>query len=461
MSTHLPAAATSRIVDAVTVALIQGGELFMVRRHPGMSVFPGFHAFPGGKVDKEDADLPLPHPVLAMHPPRLMRALHRELQEELGYDLFGACEQGLVQRIVKIGVALTPPVQPLRFNTHFYKIVLAARPTLWVDTRESVDHFWATPALLWQRYENGELLLAPPTIAALKAFADNPDCEDVPGLHFEFREQTELPMVEPQRGLRMIFVRSNTIPPATHTNCFLLGDAQSHRILVDPSPNSREELEKLKAYCERMYIHEVFLTHHHPDHREYADELARHFHAPLGLSQDTYDRIKAKSGMKFFEGLTINTYREGDVVCRWLGHPVRVHEVPGHDEGQLALMPDNRAWCIVSDLIQGVGTVVIARPEGNMRKYFASLRKIIELNPQVIYPSHGGALGGVHRLEETLKHRELREQQVLTCHREGRTAEDMLSLIYKDLADARLLPLARMNIESHLEKLREDGVIAA
>lgn len=455
------ATSTSRIVDAVTAALMAGGEMFMVRRHPGMAAFPGFLAFPGGKVDKTDTHEPLDIPVLAIHPPRLMRALHRELQEELGFDLIGACAAGQVRRIVELGVALTPPVQPLRFNTHFYKIVLAERPTLWVDKREHTDSMWATPALLWQRYERGELLLAPPTVAALKALGADPNCERVPDLHFEYREQTELPMVQPQRGVRMIFVRSHTIPPATHTNCFLLGDAQTHRILVDPSPDSPEEFERLKALCERYFIHEVLLTHHHPDHRERANELARHFNAPLGLSQDTYDRIKAKSGMKYFEGLTINTYREGDVVCRWLGQPVRVYEVPGHDEGQLALMPDNRAWCIVSDLIQSIGTVVIAKPEGNMRKYFASLRRMIELDPQVIYPSHGHALGSVHRLRETLKHRELREQQVLGYHREGKTAEQMLPLIYMDLPDPRLMPLARMNIESHLDKLREEGIIAA
>jgi endoribonuclease LACTB2 len=452
---------TSRIVDAVTALLTQGGEIFMVRRHPNMAVFPGFHAFPGGKVDKADGGAALAHPVLAAHPPRLMRALHRELHEELGFDLIGACEAGKVRRITDLGVALTPPVQPLRFNTHFYRIELSERPQLWVDRQESIEEIWGTPALLWQRYQRGELLLAPPTVATLKALSDDPHCPTVPGLHFEFREQTELPMVEPQAGVRMIFVRSNTLPPATHTNVFLLGDPQSHRVLVDPSPNSREELEKLKALCQRLVIHEVFLTHHHPDHREYADELARHFNAPLGLSQDTYDRIKAKSGMKFFEGLTINTYREGDVLCRWQGLPVRIYEVPGHDEGQLALMPDNRAWCIVSDLIQGIGTVVIARPEGNMRKYFASLRRIIELNPEVVYPSHGGALGTVHRLKETLKHRQKREQQVLTHHREGKSVEAMLPLIYKDLHDPRLLPLAQLNIESHLEKLREEGLIEA
>jgi len=56
------------------------------------------------------------------------------------------------------------------------------------------------------------------------------------------------------------------------------------------------------------------------------------------------------------------------------------------DEGQLALMPDNRAWCIVSDLIQGVGTVVIAAPEGNMKKYFESLERVIALDPAASPP---------------------------------------------------------------------------
>lgn len=449
----------SKFFDAVTAVLMHQGEIFLVKRQKHLHAFPGFHAFPGGKVDKTESEESFTHPLLAAQPPRLMRALVRELREELGLDLEQAAARDEVLRLEELGVALTPPQAPVRFNTHFYKVVLKIRPAMQLDLNETASAEWAPPAALVQRYEDGGLLIAPPTLATLRAFAKDADAHAVPGLHFEYREHSELPMVEAMRGVRMIFVRSDTIPPAEHTNCFLLGDIQSHRILVDPSPNSPEEFEKLKALCQRMVIHEVFLTHHHPDHRAHADEIARHFNAPLGLSQDTYNRIKAKSGMKFFEGLTINVYREGDVVCRWLGQPVRVLEVPGHDEGQLALMPDNRAWCIVGDLIQGIGTVVIAKPEGNMRKYLDSLRKIIALKPRVIFPSHGHGMGTVHRLEETLKHRELREQQIRNYLAEGKAPDEMLPLIYKDL-DPRLLPLARMNIESHLDKLIEDGVIA-
>ena len=131
------------------------------------------------------------------------------------------------------------------------------------------------------------------------------------------------------------------------------------------------------------------------------------------MSADTQARIR-RLAPHFFYGLTVKTYVDGDVVTQWLGHPVRVMAVPGHDEGQLALMPDNRAWCIVSDLIQGIGTVVIAAPEGDMRKYFASLERVIAVAPRVIYPSHGMGLGGVFYLEQTLRHRRQREAQIKT-----------------------------------------------
>jgi ribonuclease/clavin/mitogillin len=449
--------AMSRIFDAATAVILHDGELLVTRRQPQLAAFPGFHVFPGGKVDRTDAETPPGPAIFDAHPPKLMHALIREVREELGYDLAEAAQRGEIAHIVDLGIALTPPVMPVRFNTHFFRIELTRRPDLVPDAGEVASADWLTPAAWRDRYDSGDLLCAPPTIAVLRALAADSAAHVVPNLHFEQRDASELPMIEAVAGVRQVWVRSDTIPPAEHTNCFLLGDAQTHRILVDPSPNSEEEFERLHSLAARHVVHEVFLTHHHPDHRQHSDRMARQLQVPIGMSQDTFERIRNRSGEKFFDGLAVNIYREGDVVCRWLGHAVRVYEVPGHDEGQLALMPDNRAWCIVSDLIQGIGTVVIAKPEGNMRKYFASLARMIELDPQVIYPSHGSALGTTFRLAETLRHRELREQQVLALHREGKNVEAMLPAIYQAL-DPRLLPLARMNIESHLDKLREDGL---
>jgi endoribonuclease LACTB2 len=122
-------------------------------------------------------------------------------------------------------------------------------------------------------------------------------------------------------------------------------------------------------------------------------------------------------------------------------------------------MPESRTWCIVGDLIQGIGTVVIAPPEGDMRKYFASLQRIIELDPQVIIPSHGLALGGTHYLQAALKHRQERETQIRSRHEAGLSEDQILEEVYRGV-DPRLLPFARINIRSHMTKLREDGAIS-
>ncbi|MEK6807369.1 MAG: MBL fold metallo-hydrolase [Pseudomonadota bacterium] len=446
--------------DAVTAVLIHNGDVFLCRRQPHLPAFGGYYAFPGGKVDTTDSDQPTGQPLLDAHPAKAMHALARELMEETGFDLPQACASGEVKSVDCLGEITTPAFVPTRFRTWFFKIVLNARPTLHMNSDEAMDSVWEPARALCQRYDRGQLLAAPPTLAALDALANAPDCTrvDLARMRHEYEPDSQVPSVEPLRGLRMLMVRSNTLPPAHHTNAFLFGDV--HKVLVDPSPCSREELEKLCRTLQPLGVHEVFLTHHHPDHREYADEVARHFRVPLGMSADTRARITQKSGDKFFGDLEIKIYREGDELTRWLGEAVQIIEVPGHDEGQLALMPVSRSWCIVGDLIQGIGTVVISPPEGNMRKYFDSMKKIIALDPQVVIPSHGAALGTTYRIREALKHREARETQIFSLHSAGRDEDQILDEVYKGTPPV-LLPLARINIRSHMTKLREEGRLPA
>jgi endoribonuclease LACTB2 len=446
------------IFDAVTAIMLHGEDLFLAQRHPALPAFSGYYAFPGGKVDREDLDTPLPPGHFDGQPPRLMRALARELQEELAFDLYAACESGLVEKLVCLGEVTTPAFAPMRFRTWFYKIVLRERPAFTLDLGETVAAEWQSITEWRRRFAAGRLLIAPPTRIAIEAIDADLHVVALPPLDLDFPEH-EIPWVEPLGGLRILLVRSNTLPPATHTNVFWFGGTGGPRVLVDPSPADRAELDRLCRRLDEFGVDLVFLTHHHPDHREYADEIARRYRVPIGLSADSHARIAARAGAKYFEGVEVRHYAEGDVLTRWQGEPVRVVAVPGHDEGQLAPMPDSRAWCIVGDLIQGIGTVVIAPPEGNMRKYFASLRKVIELDPAVIIPSHGLALGGTHFLQMALKHREQRERDIHTRHTAGLSEDQILGEVYRGV-DPRLLPLARLNIRSHLAKLREDGLVA-
>ena len=438
--------------------LLHGDDLYLVRRHPALPAFSGYHAFPGGKVDRTDHDGPLTHALFDGHDARLLRALARELQEELAFDLEDAVGRGLVTEIVNLGQITTPDFAPLRFRTWFYKIVLSERPSFVPDPGEAVEAEWQAVSEWRRRYATGRLLLAPPTQLAIDALAGGLGLRELPPFAASYDAERDVPWVEPLAGLRILLVRSNTLPPAMHTNVFWFGGGGAPRVLVDPAPANRAELEKVCYHLDRVGIDLVFLTHHHPDHREYADEIARRYRVPIGLSADSHARIAAKAGPRFFEGLEVRIYGEGDELTRWQGEPVRVLAVPGHDEGQLAPMPDSRTWCIVGDLIQGIGTVVIAPPEGNMRKYFASLKRVIALDPAVIIPSHGLALGGTHFLQSALRHREQREAQIRAGHESGLSEDQILAQVYRDV-DPRLLPFARMNIRSHMDKLREDGVL--
>lgn len=443
-----------RILDAVTAVLICDGALYLTHRQPHLTAFPGFQAFPGGKVDATDGRRPLDHPLLAGHDPRLIEALARELREELSFDLEAALADGEVLGIRLLGAAISPTIISVRFDTRFYRIDLRSKPAFVIDPGELSDGAWATPAACMAHYDAGDLLLAPPTRDVLQALVDDPDCQRVNRLG-DYDSFPGTPEIEPLRGVFQLPIPSNTLPPADRTNAFIIGDLGAARLLVDPSPANSHELDRLCAHLIGRGISEVFLTHHHPDHRQYANVLARHLGVPIAMSADTRSRILRREP-NWLDELTVRLREDGDVVTRWLGHPVRVVAVPGHDEGQLALMPDNRAWCIVGDLIQGVGTVVIAAPEGDMAKYFATLEKVIAFAPKVIWPSHGSALGGTFYLEQTLKHRQLREAQVRRFADAGKSVDEMLTAMYPD-TDPRLLPLARMNIDSHLAKLRAEG----
>ena len=460
------------IRPAVTVLLFSGDDrLLMVRRSPRLKSFAGHWAFPGGRVDAEDHASPRPPAWWAEgHAAGLggspdadtladLHGLGRELAEETGLMLHTLG----VRAIYRLGEATTPPqAHASRFRTRFYRIdlTLPARDIDAIaDGSEIVETGWDTPAGWYARWARGHLLLATPTWACIDALFRRPDATRLAELDFE-NMADRLWRFEQLGGLGVFGVKSNTIPPATRTNCFHLGDGGpgAPRLLVDPSPANDTEYARLTEALDRYGSPEaIFITHHHPDHRERADRLARERHLPILCSQDTFERTQQKTHGRFFAGITHVPVAEGDVVTRVHGIPVRALAVPGHDEGQLALMPDDKAWCLVSDLYQGIGTVVVGGPEGDMAKYMASLERIIALAPTVVFPSHGPASGGTWRLEEVLAHRRARETQFATfLATPGASEDDLLAHAYPDL-DPRLAPLARLNIASHLVKLRAEG----
>jgi ribonuclease/clavin/mitogillin len=435
---------------SVAVMLVFKEQVFLVRRQNFLNFFPGYTTFPGGKVDPED-HRPCDSTPFATLKPEIANAVIREAHEELGIDLTA----GIIGDVTPIGVAITPDINPYRFETHFIRIVLTQSPEMTVDENEAAWGKWYDLADFNVEDERGEHMMVPPMRWVLNAANEN--------LNFKWMELTphypaELtPYYEGIRGLTQFVPLSNTLPPADRTNSFYYGE--NVKVLVDPSPKDEQEYNKFLKTLDSFKVDCIFISHHHPDHHERSVNLAIDLNVDMYMSEFTRDILLEKKGADYFQDRTIHLLKEGDSLGDFHGEEVKIMEVPGHDEGQLALYPTSLKWFFAGDLFQGVGTVVIPEREGSMLKYFQTLKKVIKLNPKTVFPSHGIGLGGVNILEFVLKHRTHRETTILDFYQQGKSETEILQLVYPDL-DKGLHRLALLNIYSHLTKLHEEGIIS-
>src|SRR4051794_11015683 len=87
---------------------------------------------------------------------------------------------------------------------------------------------------------------------------------------FDSAAAADQPEAQPSAPwLRRFPLFSPTLPPATHTNLYLLG--QSELLLVDPGARELSENDRLLAKLDEIArdgqrVRGIFLTHHHIDH---------------------------------------------------------------------------------------------------------------------------------------------------------------------------------------------------
>lgn len=445
------------MLEAVTAVCIYQDEIFIIRRQPHLRVFPGFHAFPGGKVDKEDAEFDFEHPLLPVEVQSSeLGALFRELQEELNWDMAKALGQGHISSITKFGTAVTPSVYPVRFNTHYFRIDLTERIQFEVDVGEIAWSEWMHRHALRSLYKEGNAVMVLPTRYTVFTLADNIAAQEINPFTLVYEPTKELPYLEMISDIGLIPVPSNTLPPATSTNAIHFGDRDSGRFLVDPSPKDEETCERLLATLLQHPVDKILISHHHPDHHEFAPVIARKLKLPVFCTEQTLENIHSKFGQDYFSGVEINFIEEGDCVTRWLGKDVLVHELTGHDNGMVGLAPEDMSWLFVADLVEPGTTVVIPEDVGDMQDYFHSLERVLEKAPKAIIPSHGLPMGGTNLIKQTLKHRKLREAQIRTLLLDGEDEDDMVHLLYDEI-HPKLIPLARQNIRQHIVKIKRES----
>ncbi len=480
------------VKPAASVILVrEDGRVLWVRRGDELRFAGGFYAFPGGRVDVQDSGVPLDggEALGAAEAPCVVAAA-RELFEETGVlavpgaaavpaaerkrmrtallrrpepgekaASFGDFLAGHRLRVdarwyAPAGRWVTPPAMPIRFDARFYMVDLPPGEVAEIWPGELADGEWIDPAAALRRWEAGSALLHPPAWHTLKAlaWATGHPRDALPLLTAPEKAPWKLPIrehvverIEFQRGLIMVPLRTPTLPPATHTNCLLLGDDELW--VVDPGSPWPEEQAILRQTLDKLAEEGrravgVLLTHHHHDHTGGARVLG----LPIAATRETAAMLDFGVDRIVEDGARFDVGPRG-----W-----RALHLPGHTRGHLCLREEGSGAIVAGDLVAGVGTVVIDPPEGDMKDYLASLDRLLETKPGCIYPAHGPVVpGGVAKLEEYREHRLKREELVVGSLKKAAapaTPAELVPAAYPDVKPD-LYPLAERSLLAHLEKL--------
>jgi glyoxylase-like metal-dependent hydrolase (beta-lactamase superfamily II) len=262
------------------------------------------------------------------------------------------------------------------------------------------------------------------------------------------------------RGIESFAARTPTLPPATHTNSYALGERQV--LLVEPATPYDDEqqawvdwVRSLKAQGRELLA--IVLTHHHPDHVGGAEALARELGLPLWAHEETANRLPQLSFARLLrDGERLNL--AGPLEQCW-----RILHTPGHAAGHVCLFEADARYLVVGDMVASVGTILIDPYDGDMRTYLRELERLAELSVDCALPAHGDPIATPAQLFRFyIEHRLIREGKVLRALREhgaeGATVEELLPTAYADTARAAW-PLAALSVRAHLVKLVADGLV--
>ena len=387
---------------------------------------------------------------------------------------------------------ITQPGRPRRYDTRFFVAEAPSAQTASHDNSETVDHLWIQPDEALARHQRGEIQLVFPTIktlesiagfdtaAALLAFARSPrkmptmaprtansaegkkllvpgdyayaevgrldpaglghaSCEIVPGT-----------VVQLSPKVRRITAPNPGFMTGPGTNTYLLG-AGGDIAVIDPGPAIDAHVEAVLAAAGAR-LRWILVTHTHTDHSPAAALLKARTGAELmGMPPPPFER----QDQSFRPDRVLADGERIDLA----GCMLRVIHAPGHASNQLCYLLEEERLLFTGDHVMQGSTVVINPPDGDMRVYLDSLRRLQREYLAWFAPGHGFLMDKPQEaLERLLIHRLTRENKVLNALRAaGEVAlEQLLPAVYDDVS-ARLYPVASRSLLAHLIKLKDEG----
>ncbi len=250
-------------------------------------------------------------------------------------------------------------------------------------------------------------------------------------------------------GVRRFVAPNPSMMTGPGTNTYLFGEREI--AVLDPGPVIESHLEHIERDAGGR-IRWILVTHTHPDHSPAARVLAERTGAellgrpaPKGEHQDATfvpDRVLDDGAALATDEFVLEA----------------VH-TPGHASNHLCYRHVASNWLFTGDHVIDGSTVVINPPDGNMKQYIESLRRVLDLGIDAIVPGHGEVIKDYERLVNwIIDHRLEREAKVVAALRANPdlTSHDLVPHVYQDVPE-KLYGLAERSLLAHLIKLEEDG----
>ena len=458
-----------------------GVEVLLGLRAPTMAAFPSYWAFPGGGVSRVDAAAVDQLPTLEGPQAKTIACILREMSEELG---LAPTEEGLVplddevrKEIIQdkaryLPLALegkvphtrssinvlchriTPPFGPVQFDNaflHYHAGNASDVPEIDLEPQtEFTDLMWEQPTVILARWAAHEIKVAPPVVTLLMEI-ERTLARTERNMSLAAKDiASRLPgrrSILFAHGLEVVPIKTATLPPADHTNAYLLGDPDGEFVLVDPAAHLREGMEDLATAVERHNgtLIALLFTHSHGDHIGDLGLLREAFDVPIWGSEYTSKTVKCD-----------RILNDGDLLM--LGKTEwEVLITPGHHPGHVCLLGD--AGLIAGDMVAGIGTILIPPHTGDMQVYLEQLERLKQRKPHLLFPSHGPVIAQPTKVfERYIHHRQARHQRVLEAISGASTLSSIAIEAYSDTPDAHP-GLAEDQTLSHLLAHQRDGLV--
>lgn len=235
-------------------------------------------------------------------------------------------------------------------------------------------------------------------------------------------------------------VAANPGPFTYHgTNTYLIEGEDGFTVL-DPGPEDAAHVQHILAATGGR-VARIVLSHTHPDH----------LGGVAGLKAATGAKVWSFHASQDPAHTPDMPMRDGDVVAGWTA----IH-TPGHASDHLCFARDGVVF--TADHIMSWSTSVVSPPQGNMKAYFESMRRMLARQDTAYLPGHGPKVDDPMPFARALlAHRAQREAAIANALAAGaKTTLGLVQALYVNL-NPKLVPAAQRTVIAHLEKLREEG----